>query len=426
MLPKLLVVNTTAWNEKLPSKTMMDLFGCWDSARICQVYTKTEMPNTKICNSFFQINENNVLKSIFRKKICCGQRVFNNQCVNLKENNVEHKRYAFFKKINSKFFRLCREFVWMLGRWKNENFKKFLQEEKPDVLFLPIYPTIYTALIEKFIIRQTNKNYCVYFADDNFTYKSCSFNLFDYLHRFILRRTVKKIVNGADTVFVISEMMKDEYDKIFNTDCKILTRFVDVSNQKKDTFKGNIKTMCYCGKLGLGRKKSLYCLGENISSKYELAIYSQDNLSKQDIKFFKKNKNIVFKGKIDPLLVADELAKYDCLILAESLKKRYYKKARLSFSTKVVDYLLSGKPIVYIGGNNIATSNYLGKNNAAIICTSLSDIKNLNKKLEDKDLLRNICNNSYTMLATNHSCEKLKTSLIECITRCYLKKVNLS
>ena len=62
------------------------------------------------------------------------------------------------------------------------------------------------------------------------------------------------------------------------------------------------------------------------------------------------------------------------MIFAEALEGKEANVARLSFSTKITDYLANGKCILAVGKKGIAPMDYFEKNDSAIVAYSEQDI----------------------------------------------------
>ena len=157
-LPKVLVVSTNAWRDNTGINTLIQFFKCWDREKIAQIYTKSALPKTQICNNFFRISENSVMKSVFKRSIVTGQKVENEN--NISDENKtaadsEQKLYTLGGKKLSGLLSFCREIVWKIGKWKTRELDRFIEEFEPDVLFIPIYPTIYMGRIQRYIIKKT-------------------------------------------------------------------------------------------------------------------------------------------------------------------------------------------------------------------------------------------------------------------------------
>ena len=74
--------------------------------------------------------------------------------------------------MSSSLLSLLRELVWKSGHWKTAALKDFVNEFNPDIIFIPIYPTVYMGWIQKYIIKLARKPTVCYLADDNYSYDS--------------------------------------------------------------------------------------------------------------------------------------------------------------------------------------------------------------------------------------------------------------
>ena len=388
-IPKVLVVAINAWREDATSHTLMNIFSCWDSSRLAMVYARADLPNTKVCSRFFQISENDVLKSVFKPWKQTGREVFNTPTVNDKGVEEEHKRYAKARKKHSYLMSVCREMVWTLGHWKSKALKNFIKEVDPDVIFLPIYPTAYMGKIQRYIKKLTGKPIVCYLADDNYSYDACK-GFWSYVHRFMLRKQVKYLATHCKEMFVIVEKEKEETDRVFGTDSVILTKGIDFTNltYQKHTLNQPLKFV-YTGNLIIGRDKTLALIADilnklnNNEVRAILEIYSPDTVNEATMARL-NNGCSKHCGFIPREKVGEVQKNADVVIFAEALEGKDGKAARLSFSTKITDYLSNGKCILAVGEEDIAPIDYFVRNDSAIVATD-------EKQLEEK--LRYILNN---------------------------------
>jgi len=382
-LPKVLVVSTNAWRDNTGINTLIQFFKCWDRDRIAQIYTKSALPKTQICNKFFRISENSVIKSVFKRSIVTGQKVENENNISDKNKTAadsEQKLYTLGGKKFSGLLGFCREIVWKIGKWKTRELDRFIEEFEPDVLFIPIYPTIYMGRIQRYIIKKTGKPVISYLADDNYTYKTVSKNPVSLISRFVLRRHVKFIVDNSDKLLVIAPKQKEEYDRIFGVDSEILTKGIDFSQipfEEKPLNKP-IK-MVYTGKLIIGRWLSLAAIAKTLGEinkdgiKAELDIYTTDTLTPEQEKALNFGGCLV-KGALKLDEVQEVQKNADILVFVESLENKYKNIARLSFSTKITDYLKNGKCIFAIGDKDIAPIDYFNRYDSAVTASDYNEI----------------------------------------------------
>lgn len=378
-LPKVLVVGINAWRTDGTAHTLMDIFSCWDPKKVALVYTRADLPNTLACKRFFQISESQIIKSVLKPWMKVGRVVENTPNGNTEEITTERERYAKAHKKPSAILPLLREVVWKLGRWKTPALKQFVEDFNPDIIFVPIYPTAYMGRIQRYITKLTGKPTVCYLADDNYSYDACS-NIWQYIHRFWLRKHVGPIAKNSKEMFVIVDKEKEDTDTRFGTDSVILTKSVDFSGKSymHHTPNSPLKFV-YTGSLIIGRDKTLSLLADAINAvnkdgvKAELYIYSQTTPNDEVLGHINVGA-AHFCGRIgrDEVLKVQQEA--DVVVFSEALDGKDANVAKLSFSTKITDYISNGKCVLAIGKDYIAPIDYFQRNDAAIIAHNADEI----------------------------------------------------
>ncbi len=416
--PKVLVVGINPWIDNTGINTLISFFKCWDKASIAHVYTRAKLPNTHVCNKFFRISEPKVMHSIIDRRIKTGETV-----VNSSESDKSSEQEAnVYKRKHSEFMAFARELVWLFGKWKSKELKQFLDEYEPDVLFFPVYSTVYMNRLQNYIKMYTSKPVILYVSDDNYSYKSISKTPISFLHRFWLRNHEKKLFKSADDIMVISPKQKDEYDELFDKNCKILTKGIDFSRTlfEEKTPKYPIK-MVYTGKLIIGRWLSLSKIAEAMGrineteTRITLDIYTTDALTEEQNRLLNRNGCMV-KGalRLDEVQTVQKEA--DVLVFVESLENKYKNTARLSFSTKITDYLKNGKCIFAIGDEDIAPIDYFNRYDSAVTACSYDEIE---RKIEwlvnNPEKIFEYSKKAYECGKAHHSKEEMDKLLVETI-----------
>ena len=91
------------------------------------------------------------------------------------------------------------------------------------------------------------------------------------------------------------------------------------------------------------------------------------------------------------------------LLFLEDIDGPDAKVARLSFSTKLTDYLSAGKCILAIGNKDTAPMEYLEHNNAALVADSKATIMELlTKIISNPNLCVQIASNAANLGISNH------------------------
>ena len=416
-LPKVLSVNINVWRDDSPIRTLPEIFACWDKERLAQIYTRAGIPSTDVCDEFLRINENAIIRSIYKRSTKTALRVYNSKEVSSVEDEElkkEQKRYKNAAKRHSWFMTLCRDIVWSLGKWKSKELDDYLDEVNPDVLFMPIYPVVYMAKLQKYIAKRTGKPVVGYLADDNFSYKICGNNLFALIHRFWLRKHTTALIKSCDKLFVIVPKTKSECKELFGKESDYLTKAIDFSKVSFEEHKVSFPLkMTYAGKLIIGRDKALMKIAEAVSQinkdkvKILFDVYAPGSPSEEFMKAF-SGKGCRFMGSVDK----DELEKiqkeYDILVFAESLDKKHFNAARLSFSTKITEYFKSGRCIFALGSSEIGPMDYLIKEDAAVVVTDYKDIESKLRELcQSPEIVSQYSKKAFECGKRNHDADKV-------------------
>lgn len=429
-LPKVMVVGINAWREDATSHTLMNIFSCWQSTRLSLVYTRADLPNTAVCSRYFQISENEVLKSVFKRDIKTGKEVFNTSIVDETLVREEHDRYAKARKKRSFIMVLCREMVWFLGKWKTNALREFVKEVDPDVLFIPIYPTVFMGWVQRYIQKITDKPMVCYLFDDNYSYLSCK-GFLSYIHRFLLRKQVKYLATHCEEMFVIVDKAKEEADRLFGTNSVLLTKGVNFSDvqRREHTLKKPIKFV-YTGNLIIGRDKTLALLADMLNEinkdkeQVLLEIYSPDQVGEETMKRlnFGCSKHC---GFISRERVTEVQKEADVVVFAEALEGKDSNAARLSFSTKITDYLSNGKCILAIGKEEIAPIDYFVRNDSAIVATNQEQLREkLSHIISNPEIIHEYEKKAFDCAKQNHDKELIDARLIRTICKVIKKESN--
>jgi len=420
-LPKVMAISLSTWKEGSGIHTQTDLFKFWDPEQVAQIYTRSDTPNTPVCNKFFQISENAIIRSVLNRKPV-GREVCNGLAADQKALEAEQKLYTQAHKKKSWLMTLAREMVWALGKWKTAALDKFVGDFDADVYFVPIYPVAYMGRLQRYILKKHPKPYVCYLADDNYSYLPCGKNVFAYIHRFFLRKQVKALATNCDAMFTITRIEAEDTDRLFGTNSVVLTKGIDYSQltfEEKEVHKP-VK-MVYTGNLLIGRASSLVAISKALKEINKdgtvatLDIYSPTVLNEKTMKWLNEN-GCTYRGVVPKEQVAEIQRSADVVVFVESLEPRHRFDARLSFSTKLTDYFASGKCIFAIGDENIAPIAYLQENDAAVIATDYSQVQaQLEKLLANPEKINEYGRKAFDCGKRNHERSVVKKTFIDTI-----------
>lgn len=115
------------------------------------------------------------------------------------------------------------------------------------------------------------------------------------------------------------------------------------------------------------------------------------------------------RGGIPQSQVFMEQENSDILVFIESFENR---TARLSFSTKITDYLSSNRCILAIGPKDISSIEYFIQQDSALVCTTPLEVETILNKLKDcPELIEQYAKKGYNCGIKNHSVEIIRSKM---------------
>ena len=402
---KILVVSATPWdNDNSFGNSFTNIFGGNPQYEIANIYCASGLPNTSVCSRFFQITERGIIKNFQFAKIKSGQEVFidnhiNAICYGQKETLLINK----IKTIRWQIFFWLRDLIWCTSRWKSKELDNFISDVAPDIIFLPLYYSSYMNNIGLYVQRVANVKLVGFVSDDIYTLKQFSISPLFWIDRLIKRSFIKKAIDRCEILYTITTKQQKEYNKIFGNKCKVLYKGGDFNNYShKKLILSNPVKLVYTGNLGAGRWKTLERIAKSLDKinldylKAQLFIYSQTYLSAAAKQKLQIEGTSYFLGGIPSSEVKSIQRDADILLHVESFEISERYSARLSFSTKIVDYFEAGKCILAVGWDKTAAIEYLKQHDAAIVVTNVNQIDSvLNNLIINTDVIITYSNKAF-------------------------------
>ena len=425
--PRVLIISDATWaDENNIGNTFSNLFEDWPKDKIAMVYARPDLPNTVVCDNFFQISENRLIKRFLNPNTKTGKKVNNSELSNSKEKqtfkneeNSGKKIYGFFLKFRWNIFLLAREILWKIGSWKTKELDDFIEEFSPEIVLSLACPGIYMNRLQQYIIVRSKAKPILYFVDDVYSLKQFSLAPLFWLNKLMQRRSINKTIELSSSVYTIVPKQKYEYDNSFNKNTKLLTKGGNFeTNPNREIDMAKPFKLVYTGNIYAGRWDTLESIGRALDEinqpelKGVLYVYTKNELTTRMKKSLSEIKSIKFMGGIPASKISEVQRDSDILIHVESLRLKEKLMTRLSFSTKLVDYFAKGKCILAVGWNEAASIEYLRKNDLAIIVDDLNQIKKtLNKLFNEPEKIKKYGHKSWYFGKNNHDINVIKESL---------------
>lgn len=421
---KILIIGRVAWTDS--QSTLSSIFANYSADELAYICIETQEPDFMRCANHYQISEIALAKKLYKWNIKTGHRRMPHTTTKEEQSleKTESSTIGWVRKHRSSLFLYVRDILWRLGGWKTKELMDFIIDFKPNVLFFVGDPLPLINRLQRYVLKQTGLPAAIFLMDDIWEYNEG----FSFL-RYLLRREVKELIPACQSYFAISEKMKFEYDKTFGIDSVVLTKGLPQIEEPDFSKINRPIKLVYTGKLIYGRDKSLARVAEALSDinsdgeiKAELHIYTQSEITSRINKKLNRSNSSFLHKPVPYSEVAKILNDSDVVLFVESLEQKKKHIARLSFSTKVTDYLASGKCIFAVGAADIAPIEYLRENNAAQICTTYDEIPfKVQELIEHTEKISELACNAFRLGQEKHSESLMSERLLKVLNNLKIK-----
>lgn len=386
----------------------------WQYASVFCTYGK---PDDILDLECFQITEKMLIENLKDHTKPAGCVVLP-ETVSVCRSQRDQSTYDFARKMRWNILFRIRNLIWKVGRWKSPQFKAFLDDFKPDLIFSLVPNGDCFGDIAMFAKQYTGAPMVGWVWDDTYNFYEFSLSPFVWIDRAIRRKKMLKNVNSLELLYVISEIQKREYESIFNPPCKILTKSANFNENAPDCpVPDGVLKLLYAGNLGSERWRSLALIADAVEKlnregyALELNIYSPTPLKKH------QKQKLVRRGvALRPPIPYKELQKkqqdVNILIHVEGLSRKSQLSVHQSFSTKLVDYFALGKCIFAIGTEYEASIFHLLQNDAAIVAQTPQEVYSKLKELtEHRERISEYGKKAYICGKKYHNKAEMETML---------------
>lgn len=398
--PRLLVITVNAWSDKNSAgNTISNHLGGWDKSKLSNLYLRNEEIDNDCCNTYFKIDEKEILTSFFSKK-GLGSEVLYTKAIKsqptskiTKVSNIKN----FLIRIRPTIILLLREIYWKIGFQRKDKLDDFLKKNAPEVIYFLCFSLIYGHWILHYCHKKSNSKIVVFHGDENYSYKS--YWPLSFFYQFILRYWIRKTIAIASINYAATPELRDYYSRIFGKEFKVLYKGISFTPVSTKTILKPLKIV-YAGNLLYGRWQTLSLISKAISevskdqNEFELSIYTGTPLSKEMHGNLNTKNSSVFEA-VSFIEVEKIMRDADIVLHVESFNKKHIKITKYSFSTKITDCIQSGNCIMGVGPSELASINFLKNSGCALIANNYIEIVTQLKNISlNSKILENYSENS--------------------------------
>ncbi len=361
---KVLVISANAFSRTQNNgKTFEAIFSHFEKGEMCQLYTRPqtrELIDFDYADAYYSVSELDIIKKLLHSKKECGEEIKSEgdyECPTVYGQKRSIYIHPFF-----------RDLIWKIGLWKNRGLDDWIKREKPEHIFLVGGGERFLYEICWYIAKKFDIPYSLYYTDDYYIYPRPK-SLLDWIQKKCMNPIFKKAIKGAKHAFVIGDRMKKEYESTFNRSFCSIMNSTQLYPYYSRTRSSKPYSVSYFGGLHLERWKMIVRLAALCGNIFDFYVFSTAVPNEKIEKAFKES-NIHFMGALSADKVHDKMLNSDFLLHVESDDEVYKNSTRLSISTKIPEYLITGVPIIAFGPVDVASLQLLIDNELGLVLDS--------------------------------------------------------
>lgn len=421
---KILLITAEEWNDYVYGNGVLTNWFTGFDAEFAQIYASPGLPNNKVCSKYFQIDERQMVKSLY-SDTKAGREVkmpTNERVQDAAKSNAQRKGiYGIFKKLSLWMHTpivMLQDFIWMTGRYDKAALQRFIDGYKPDVVFCPQLGNPKMWRLEKLVKGMTDVPFVAFTGDDEASYLQVSKSPLFWLRRWYCHNGLKNSVKIFSHYFMHSKEQAQDYTNEYGVPTSTLYKCGDFSNEFVKKSVGSPIRLVYAGRLYCNRWKTLAEIGKALheinkhGERMVLDIYTQEALTNEQRKALSPENSVYMKGSVNPLQLKEVYRNADIALHVESMDKKNRLATRVSFSTKIIDLMASSCAILAVCWNRHCGYQYLRDNDAAFCVDNYSDILPMLQRIVDNpSLVQNYAQKAYECGRKNHTRERIQKQI---------------
>lgn len=422
---KILIVSRTPWNNANSfGNTFSNLFGGMLGVRIFNICCQSGSSDNSIVEQTWQMTDSTVLKSILGQKP--GRYIPSVPVTPILP--IPRKKLAPRR---TTVAYIVREFIWKVGRWSNRGLRDFVKSIHPDVLYLPIYRSGYLCDVQQYVISVAKCPVVCHITDDVYVYRpSLTKTPLKALYYTWMRKKIRNLIEKAEYGEVFAQNMVDEYSALFRKDFYIIGKGIDINELEKNTVwtQDRCTSFVYTGNYGGERGLQLVNLAVAIAESFEkdkaeLRIYSTTSPDPEIEKQLAATGVAKFCGALSPDQVKAVQRTADFLVHVEGFSNKSIAETRMSFSTKLIDYMMAQRPIIAIGPEMVNSIQILSNNNLAIVATNNNQLKTILTRIRQEKIdIGCIINNAVQYLKEQCNIVNIQSNMLKRLNNLFDEK----
>lgn len=383
--PRVLVVSHNPFSDvQNNGKTLLAFFEDWPRERLAQLYLTLDEPSFTNCDRFYRVTDLDVLKDLLpRTRGAAGPVTRRDWSADSEVKSSLGKRRSY-RAIRKLFLArppaalMARSFVWGRARSDHEQFRAWLDEFNPELVFFQSSSAVFAFDLVEQICRERDLPLIVETTDDYVT-PGPRWLPFSRTYYRQMQRAYQRAVDRAHAMVAIGDTMAQEYAVRFGGRWEVAMNSVEVpeTTPPRPVDSARPVLLQFAGNLGLERWRVLAALGsaldllaEHHATSARLEIFSIDAPEPDVLAALTASPRVDFRGAVDSVALQQHRAEADVLVHVESFDPHNRHITRLSVSTKIPEYMAADRVVLAIGPADVASIRYVADEDFGAVVTS--------------------------------------------------------
>lgn len=411
--PKVLIVGTIPYNPNTSSRAFDAYFHNWEKENLRQIFSNTKTPIKGHCGSLFQITDQMLLKRHLHRIKDVGMIYSYDELptewVDAGDLEVGSKFSEKLYKLGSKesaFKHLARKILWKKKLWNTEKLRNWLDEFKPECVFLAFSDDFFIPEIAMFVADRFGIPIMSCIGDDYYFNDKKTFSPLYYIYRKKYKACIDQVFRHKCSAMYISDKIRDKYNEAFGMKGDTVYLASDIKRHEFRPIDPEKLKISYCGNIRLGRNTSLVDIGnalQEINPEYKIDVYSAEK-NEEFIKVLSECPGIKYHGIVPYSEVMRITAESDISIIVEGFTKEEVTITKYSLSTKAADAISTGCQILSYGSEECGVIGYMLSTMCSVVCTDKSElVESIKKLIYDKEYQKQLYDRSAVIQEEHHN-----------------------
>lgn len=361
-------------------KTFLSLFSAFKPEELCQLYLYPTIPDTDCCGSYYRFTDMDALHSLLDKRIVGESIVSNTQQHLLFENAAAEQIYRTPRNRTS-LMRFGRDIVWKMANWNNAALNAWIDKQSPDLVFAAVGKQEMLYDMAMTIAEQHGIPLVSYVCDDYY-YSGGGGNPLQRLQKKRLRRKIEELMRSSALTITICRELTEAYAETFGIKTETVMTCPTFRARQYVGLKDGVgsRRLVYMGNISIGRERSLLELGEVLREANQagavhatLEIYTGEK-KPEVLERLSACQAIRLHGFVTGREYEEVFDSADVFVHVESFDEKNREKVRYSISTKIIECLASGRPLLAYGPDDVASMAYLRRHHCAVLAQSRREL----------------------------------------------------